>query len=130
MSTTVDIPQNVLTELKKFRFRKSSQGDVALVLKIDKKALVLAIEDTLEGVTPEELADELPENSPRFVVYSYKLEHADGRVSFVCSRIICLAHFVFLHTAEADLPSHSPCCCLTGSPPPRQLNYQHCTPPR
>lgn len=82
-STTVDIPESVKAELKKFRYRKASAGDTALVLKIDKKTLTLGIEDTLDGVTPDELAEELPENSPRFVVYSYKLNHKDGRVSFV-----------------------------------------------
>lgn len=61
MSTTIDIPESVKAEIKKFRYRKSSAGDTALVLKIDKNSLTLDIEDTLDGVTPEDLAEELPE---------------------------------------------------------------------
>lgn len=36
----------------------------------------------LENISPEELQMELPERQPRFVVYSYKYLHADGRVSY------------------------------------------------
>lgn len=64
MSTTVDIPSSVQAELKKFRYRKASAGDTAIVLKIDKNALTLDIEANLDSITPEELADELPEVCP------------------------------------------------------------------
>lgn len=37
----------------------------------------------LDDVTADELRDELPEHQPRFVVYSFALDHGDqGRVSY------------------------------------------------
>ena len=36
----------------------------------------------LQDVSPEEVAEELPPLQPRYVVYSYKYEHDDGRVSY------------------------------------------------
>ena len=30
----------------------------------------------------DDLRESLPEHQPRFVVYSYRMEHADGRVSY------------------------------------------------
>ena len=38
--------------------------------------------DVLEDVSVDELREELPEHLPRYVIYSFKLEHSDGRVSF------------------------------------------------
>ena len=35
-----------------------------------------------QNISPEELKLELPERQPRFVVYSYKYVHDDGRVSY------------------------------------------------
>lgn len=35
-----------------------------------------------QGISPDELKDELPERQPRFIVYSYKYQHDDGRVSY------------------------------------------------
>ncbi|XP_064001622.1 glia maturation factor beta isoform X2 [Pogoniulus pusillus] len=35
-----------------------------------------------KGISPDELKDELPERQPRFIVYSYKYQHDDGRVSY------------------------------------------------
>ncbi|KAJ8079127.1 hypothetical protein PM082_013415 [Marasmius tenuissimus] len=38
--------------------------------------------EQFDNVSMEELAEELPENSPRYVVLSYELNHSDGRKSF------------------------------------------------
>lgn len=38
--------------------------------------------EQFDNITIEELAEELPENSPRYVILSYELEHKDGRKSF------------------------------------------------
>jgi len=38
--------------------------------------------EQFDKITIAELAEELPENSPRFVVLSYELNHRDGRKSF------------------------------------------------
>ena len=40
------------------------------------------IEDTLEDVDAETLQNELPERQPRFILYSFELNHGDGRISY------------------------------------------------
>ncbi|KAK0197022.1 hypothetical protein F5146DRAFT_1013752, partial [Armillaria mellea] len=67
MSQTVDIPQSIKDTLRKFRFARRNEGHAALVIKINKATLTM---------------EELPENSPRYVVLSYELNHSDGRKSF------------------------------------------------
>ena len=42
----------------------------------------LVIEDTLEDVNAEMLQSELPERQPRFILYSFELDHGDGRISY------------------------------------------------
>ncbi|KAG6331476.1 hypothetical protein ID866_7608 [Astraeus odoratus] len=44
--------------------------------------LVMEEVEQFDSISIEELVDELPENSPRFVLLSYELKHQDGRVSF------------------------------------------------
>ncbi|KAN0060961.1 hypothetical protein ACQY0O_006695 [Thecaphora frezii] len=81
-TTTVDIPATLLEEAKRFRLSKTpSSGIAALVFKIDKNSLQLQLEERLQGPI-EEVVEELPENSPRFLVTSYQLNHRDGRVSY------------------------------------------------
>ena len=41
MSTTVDIPQSLKDSLRKFRFARRKGGNAALVVKINKKELVM-----------------------------------------------------------------------------------------
>lgn len=38
--------------------------------------------EQFDDISIEDLAEELPENSPRYVVLSYELKHSDGRRSF------------------------------------------------
>ncbi|KAL4403045.1 actin filament debranching protein [Malassezia pachydermatis] len=82
MSTTVDIDPSLLTELRTFRLSKSTSKGAAFVVKIDKKKLLIEKEEILDPITPEELEEELPEHSPRFVILSFELHHADGRTSY------------------------------------------------
>jgi len=82
MSQTVDIPQAIKDSLRKFRFAKRSTGNDALVIKINKAELIMEEVEQFENISIEELAEELPENSPRYVVLSYELKHKDGRTSF------------------------------------------------
>ncbi|XP_025035766.2 glia maturation factor gamma isoform X1 [Pelodiscus sinensis] len=72
----------MLTEmLRKFRFRKET-NNAAILMKIDKERQLVVLEEELQDVSPEELRSELPERQPRFVVYSYKYVHDDGRISY------------------------------------------------
>ncbi|KAG9318824.1 hypothetical protein JVU11DRAFT_927 [Chiua virens] len=82
MSHTVDIPDALKDSLRKFRFARRNQGSAALIVKINKQKLVMEEEDQFDNISIEDLAEELPENTPRFVVLSYELKHQDGRTSF------------------------------------------------
>ncbi|PZC76068.1 glia maturation factor beta [Helicoverpa armigera] len=76
-----DITDDVKEVLKKFRFQKHTTNS-ALILKVNREKQTLEVDEELENVELEDLQDTLPSHQPRFIVYSYKLEHDDGRVSF------------------------------------------------
>ncbi|TFK72773.1 glia maturation factor beta [Pluteus cervinus] len=82
VSQTVDIPQSIKDTLRKFRFARRNEGSAALVIKINKRELILEEVEQFDNISIEELAEELPENSPRYVLLSYELQHSDGRKSF------------------------------------------------
>ncbi|KAJ7172295.1 hypothetical protein C8R46DRAFT_992370 [Mycena filopes] len=82
MSHTVDIPQEIKDSLRKFRFARRSEGSAALVIKINKAKLIMEEVEQFDSISIEDLAEELPENSPRYVMLSYQLDHPDGRKSF------------------------------------------------
>ncbi|EIM89995.1 glia maturation factor beta [Stereum hirsutum FP-91666 SS1] len=82
MSHTVDIPDELKTSLRKFRFARRNAGSAALVVKINKQKLIMEEVEQFDNISLEDLAEELPENSPRYVVLSYELHHSDGRKSF------------------------------------------------
>ncbi|KAJ7097760.1 hypothetical protein B0H15DRAFT_945355 [Mycena belliarum] len=68
--------------LRKFRFARRNEGSAALVIKINKAKLIMEEVEQFDNISIEELAEELPENSPRYVMLSYQLNHQDGRTSF------------------------------------------------
>ncbi|KAH9063468.1 maturation factor [Lactarius vividus] len=80
MSHTVDIPQELKDSIRKFRFTRH-KGNAALVVKINKQKLIMEEVERFDEISIEDLAQELPEASPRYVVLSYTLEHQDGRTS-------------------------------------------------
>lgn len=51
-------------------------------MKIDMEKQLVIMEEEYEDITLDDLRNELPERQPRFIVYSYKYNHADGRVSY------------------------------------------------
>lgn len=76
------IDPELAERLKKFRFRREKTSQ-AIIMKIDPGRQVLFCEEVLDDITTEELREELPERQPRFVVYSFRLDHEDaGRVSY------------------------------------------------
>jgi len=97
---TVDIPQSIKDDLRKFRFSKRSmQGNAALVIKINKLKLIMEKVEQFDEISIDELVEgntacyltgypinidltELPENAPRYVVLSHELHHSDGRKSY------------------------------------------------
>jgi len=82
MSHTVDIPQELKTALRKFRFARRNAGSAALIVKINKQKLIMEEVEQFDSISIEELGEELPENAPRYVVLSHELNHKDGRKSF------------------------------------------------
>ncbi|XP_023325711.1 glia maturation factor beta [Eurytemora carolleeae] len=68
-------------QLTEFRFRKEISC-AAIVMKVDKDSQTIVCDETLEDTSAEELRDSLPEHQPRFVLFSYPLQHSDGRSSF------------------------------------------------
>ncbi|CAE6524691.1 unnamed protein product [Rhizoctonia solani] len=101
MSQIVEIPQELKDSLRKFRFARRNAGSAALVgackilrvlddfltpfpfiVKINKQTLKMEEVEQFGEISMEDLAEELPEASPRYVVLSYELKHDDGRTSF------------------------------------------------
>ncbi|XP_072313643.1 glia maturation factor beta [Eucyclogobius newberryi] len=75
------VDEDLVKKLDAFRFRKETTN-AAIIMKIDKEKQQVVLEEEYEDITPEDLKDELPERQPRFIVYSYKYEHEDKRVSY------------------------------------------------
>ncbi|ELR49573.1 Glia maturation factor beta, partial [Bos mutus] len=85
-----DVAEDLVEKLRKFRFRKET-NNAAIIMKIDKDKRLVVLDEELEGISPDELKDELPERQPRypflsalkrFYFYCYKYQHDDGRVSY------------------------------------------------
>ncbi|XP_078517458.1 glia maturation factor gamma [Lissotriton helveticus] len=76
-----EVDPELKEKLKKFRFRKET-NNAAILMKIDKDKQLVILEEEYEDISPEDLKNELPERQPRFLVYSYKYDHSDGRVSY------------------------------------------------
>ncbi|KAF9101177.1 hypothetical protein BGX27_011587 [Mortierella sp. AM989] len=82
MASTCDIDPSLIAEIEAFRFAKRSEGNAAIICKIDKNKLLIEADEVLESSSIEDLAEMLPENSPRYIVLSIELKHSDGRLSF------------------------------------------------
>ncbi|XP_028856980.1 glia maturation factor gamma isoform X2 [Denticeps clupeoides] len=76
-----EVDESLKEKLKKFRFRKET-NNAAILMKIDMQQQLVVLEQEYEDVSLDELRNELPERQPRFMVYSYRYQHADGRVSY------------------------------------------------
>uniref|UniRef100_A0A2K5EGZ3 Glia maturation factor n=1 Tax=Aotus nancymaae TaxID=37293 RepID=A0A2K5EGZ3_AOTNA len=76
-----EVDPELREKLRKFRFRKETDN-AAIIMKVDKDRQMVVLEEEFQNISPDELKMELPERQPRFVVYSYKYVHADGRVSY------------------------------------------------
>ncbi|XP_035950783.1 glia maturation factor gamma isoform X1 [Halichoerus grypus] len=76
-----EVDPELKEKLRKFRFRKETDN-AAIIMKVDKDRQMVVLEEEFQNISPEELKTELPERQPRFVVYSYKYVHEDGRVSY------------------------------------------------
>eukprot|EP01116_Phalansterium_solitarium_P014404 TRINITY_DN32052_c0_g1_i1.p2 TRINITY_DN32052_c0_g1~~TRINITY_DN32052_c0_g1_i1.p2 ORF type:complete len:139 (+),score=39.50 TRINITY_DN32052_c0_g1_i1:154-570(+) len=80
MANTCEIADEVVERYQKFKL--NSKASAALILKIDPKALTVCIDEEIEDVPLAEIASELPPSAPRYIAYSYKHVHKDGRCSY------------------------------------------------
>ncbi|XP_055750901.1 glia maturation factor gamma-like [Salvelinus fontinalis] len=76
-----EVDESLKEKLKKFRFRKET-NNAAILMKIDMEKQLVILEEEYEDISLDDLRNELPERQPRFIVYSYKYIHTDGRVSY------------------------------------------------
>eukprot|EP00835_Amoeboradix_gromovi_P001349 NODE_59_length_25653_cov_0.289622.p15 type:complete len:138 gc:universal NODE_59_length_25653_cov_0.289622:22386-21973(-) len=76
--STCSIDPNLLTEIEQFRFKFNNKTAV-LVAKIDREKLLIEMESVTEYKDFDELLEELelPFTSPRYVIISFKWQHAD-----------------------------------------------------
>ncbi|CAO3624373.1 unnamed protein product [Mucor hiemalis] len=81
-TSTCEISPELVQKIKDFRFAKYESGNAAFVLQIDRKTLKIVEDEVHDNISLEDLIEELPENTPRFVILSYELKHDDGRVNF------------------------------------------------
>ncbi|NWX62500.1 GMFB factor, partial [Promerops cafer] len=79
-----DVAEDLVEKLRKFRFRKET-NNAAIIMKIDKdKQLVVLDEEHEVWSYPTKIIDFLVSltSEKTFIVYSYKYQHEDGRVSY------------------------------------------------
>ncbi|KAF2771479.1 glia maturation factor beta, partial [Teratosphaeria nubilosa] len=69
-------------KLRKFRLGTSRAKDpMAVIYQIDKSSMEIKQADDEIYKNMQELSDELPDNSPRYILLSYPLTMASGRLS-------------------------------------------------
>lgn len=81
MSQTADIGDEIVAAFRKFKLSKSKTTNV-MIFKINVKELKVEVEDTVEGVNFDNLREDLPVSTPRFIVMSYEWKMEDDRVSY------------------------------------------------
>ncbi|RMB98553.1 hypothetical protein DUI87_24769 [Hirundo rustica rustica] len=72
-----DVAEDLVEKLRKFRFRKET-NNAAIIMKIDKDKQLVVLDEEHEGISPDELKDELPERQPRYpscaaAIWTYSL---------------------------------------------------------
>eukprot|EP00300_Choanocystis_sp_HF-7_P041896 c8673_g1_i1.p2 GENE.c8673_g1_i1~~c8673_g1_i1.p2 ORF type:complete len:160 (+),score=39.46 c8673_g1_i1:31-480(+) len=67
-------------------FRKKNAPSGALILKVDKETLQIHVDQTIDAISLSDLAYDLPDMSPRYILYSYKWDRpgpgGTSRVSY------------------------------------------------
>lgn len=65
-----------LIELNGFFFHS------AHLVKVDREKQLVCVDELLDEITVDDLQEQLPGHQPRYIVYSYKMVHADNRISY------------------------------------------------
>ncbi|KAK2948939.1 putative Glia maturation factor beta [Blattamonas nauphoetae] len=61
-------------------FRKANGKSAMIVLKIDKDTRTVGIEEELVDVDLEDFREDLPDTKPKYILYSFEIKRADGRL--------------------------------------------------
>ncbi|KAF6130192.1 glia maturation factor beta [Phyllostomus discolor] len=72
-----DVAEDLVEKLRKFRFRKET-NNAAIIMKIDKDKRLVVLDEELEYSGNFSFFN----LRKTFIVYSYKYQHDDGRVSY------------------------------------------------
>ncbi|GAA5794954.1 hypothetical protein HPULCUR_009768 [Helicostylum pulchrum] len=72
-TSTCEIDADLIQKIKDFRFAKNESGNAAFVLQIDRKTLKIVEDEVYDDISLEDLIEELPENTPRFIILSYEV---------------------------------------------------------
>mmetsp|Transcript_17570 Transcript_17570/g.41413 ORF Transcript_17570/g.41413 Transcript_17570/m.41413 type:complete len:144 (+) Transcript_17570:26-457(+) len=79
-SGTRRVADEVLELFKKFKL--SNASNAAMLLKIDKDDETVVLDEHFADTTPEDLVEEMSESSPRYIVYSFRMERDGGRIQY------------------------------------------------
>merc|ERR1711935_1031552 len=82
------ISDEIVKAAKKVRFIKGDHS-CCLVMKIDKNTREVVVDEIIEDTPWEEIVEELPERSPRFLAYSFPHTHTDQRKTYPYIFIFC-----------------------------------------
>ncbi|XP_069909745.1 glia maturation factor beta isoform X3 [Oryctolagus cuniculus] len=74
-----DVAEDLVEKLRKFRFRKET-NNAAIIMKIDKDKRLVVLDEELEVCKMKSM--NFFNLRKTFIVYSYKYQHDDGRVSY------------------------------------------------
>ena len=74
-SRTVDIPQELKNSLRKFRFARRNSGHAAIVIKINKKDLIMEEVEQFDDISVEDLAEGASLHSPTALCRSKSSHH-------------------------------------------------------
>ncbi len=94
--TFVEIDPTVKDLLKKFRYHKE-KDNAAIVMKINPDELLVIKDENYEYISVDDLVDQLPDHLPRYLAFSYVLNHDDGRVPYP----LC---FIFINPLRTKPP--------------------------
>ncbi|KAL7712551.1 Glia maturation factor beta [Entamoeba marina] len=81
MDAIYQLSDDAFAKYKKFKIRRNPDN-CALVLLIDKETNSIEVEEEYEKTPLEELQEDLPSMEPRFIVYSYRHQIEEGRVTY------------------------------------------------
>lgn len=51
-------------------------------MKVDREKQLVCVDELLDEISVDDLQEQLPGHQPRYIVYSYKMVHADNRISY------------------------------------------------